>query len=508
MTAAIVVAAIACLCGCGGGGRSDSDVAGSAGSRAGRFAGAGAQPARSVAAENRLPGTLSWRLAPGAAAHGTVEGYVSDQEVAPGSAERFYVDAPRARWVRVELYRMGWYGGLGGRLVLRSPRLQATPQRPCAHDSRTGLTQCDWRATWSVRLPPTLVSGVYTGKLVTSAGAQKDTLLIVRAPHPGAIVAQISTATYEAYNDFGGDDLYPSVLRVGVTGTDQGVEVSFDRPYDSTTGAGQLFARDIAMVRFLEREGYPVTYVTDAGVDANASEVRGARVLLVVGHSEYWSQRAHDAYAAARDAGVNLAFFSSDTMGWRVRYVPAGAGSSEAGRPDHVIVAYKEHAALDPDRSRPTGRFPDGGASITATRYENCITPRLPGGPPPVYRYYAWSPSAALSPGWLFRGTGLTPASSVPGILGYELDRLAPSPPADLVVVGQGRATCQGSQAQSDQAFSTLYRARSGALVFSSGTMGWQLGLSPVPSTSPDAPTSPDPRLVMLTENLLARMLR
>jgi hypothetical protein len=460
---------------------------------------------RSVAAENALPGTLSWRLNGDAGARGLVEGYVSDQEVAPGAVERFYVNAPAARSVRIDVYRIGWYGGLGGRLVLRSPLLRALRQPTCAHDPRTGLTQCDWRATWSPRLARTLVSGVYVGKLVSSAGAQKYVLFVVRGLRPGRLMALISTATYEAYNDYGGDDLYPAALPVGATGTDQGVEVSFDRPYDSTTGAGQLFARDIAMVRFLERFGYPVSYVTDAGADLRPRFWHGARALLVIGHSEYWSQRAHDAVAAARDAGVSLAFLSSDTMGWRVRYAPAGTSSSEAGRAGHVIVAYKEHASLDPDRVHPTGRFPDGGASITATRYENCITPRLPGGPPPVYRYYPWSPT--LSPGWLFAGTGFTRPSSVAGIVGYELDRLAPSPPPGLVVVGGGRAVCQGSRAASDRAFTTLYRAPSGALVFSSGTMGWQLGLSPVPSTSPDAPTAPDPRLVRLTQNLLARML-
>ena len=54
----------------------------------------------------------------------------------------------------------------------------------------------------------------------------------------------------------------------------------------------------------------------------------------------------------------------------------------------------------------------------------------------------------------------------------------------------------------------TLYTARSGALVFSAGTLGWELGLEPVPSASPDAPRAPDPRVVAMTRNLLARVLR
>ena len=468
---------------------------------------AAATPALSVAQENQLPGTRAWQLSatPGS---GTVEGYVSDQEVQAGRVERFYVNAPRARWVRVELFRMGWYGGRGGRLILRSGEQPATAQPACHHDDTTGLTECRWHPTWSVRLPTSLVSGVYIGKLVTSAGAQKDTLFVVRAPRPGRLLAQLETSTYEAYNDWGGDDLYPSVRRVTATGSTQGVEVSYDRPYDTISGAGQLFARDIAMVRFLEREGYPVTYTTDAGVDLHPRELLGARAVLDIGHSEYWSQRAHDAYATARDAGVNLAFFTSDTMGWRVRFGRATSASSEAGHPDHVIVAYKEHMLLDPDRAQPSGRFPDGGASVTATVYENCITPRLSlAAGPPVYAYYGWSPSPTLTPRWLFSDTGFTAASIVPGIVGYELDRVAPLPPASVHLVGGGAAVCQGRVAGSDRTYTTLYRAGSGALVFSAGTMGWQLGLSPLPATSPDAPRVADPRLVRLTENLLARML-
>lgn len=464
-------------------------------------------PTLSVADENRLPGTRAWQLS-GRPGSGLVEGYVSEQEVTPGRVERFYVHAPGARWVRVELFRMGWYGGRGGRLVLRSGQLPAIRQPPCHHDLRTGLTECRWHATWSPRLPSSLVSGVYVGKLVTSAGAQKDTLLVVRARRAGPLVAQLATATYEAYNDWGGDDLYPAVTPVIETGTTQGIEVSYDRPYDTATGAGQLFARDIAMVRFLEREGYPLTYATDTGVDLHSTELLGARAVLDIGHSEYWSLRAHDAYAAARDAGVNLAFFTSDTMGWRVRYARATPASSEAGHPDHVIIAYKQHALLDVDRSQPSGRFPDGGASVTGTVYENCITPRLThAAGPPVYAYYGWSPAPTLRPRWLFRGTGFTAGSVVDGIVGYELDRIAPLPPGPVDVIGGGSAVCQSRIAPSDQTYSTLYRARSGALVFSAGTMGWQLGLSPVPSTSPDAPRAADRRLVRLTENLLGRML-
>src|SRR5258708_6828144 len=147
------------VAGCGGGGG-----AGGAGDGAGAGPGGGAA---SVRAENRRAGTLAWRL-PSSPGPGLVEGYVSDQDIAPGQDERFYVNAPGAQWVRVELFRLGWYQGLGGRLVKRSPKLHAERQPPCQHDSTTGLTQCHWHPTRSLPLPRSLGSGVYLGKLGSS----------------------------------------------------------------------------------------------------------------------------------------------------------------------------------------------------------------------------------------------------------------------------------------------------------------------------------------------------
>ena len=89
----------------------------------------------SIAAENRAAGTTAWRLPGppdeiGGQAHGVIAGYVSAQAIAPGQAESVYVDAPGSRTVTVDVYRMGWYGGRGGRLVL--------PAGPCAREGNPG----------------------------------------------------------------------------------------------------------------------------------------------------------------------------------------------------------------------------------------------------------------------------------------------------------------------------------------------------------------------------------
>ncbi len=476
-------------------------------------------PQPSVAAENRNPGTHAWRL-PGPAGEvgglrsGDVAGYVSAPAVSPGQVERVYVNAPGSRTVRIRVFRIGWYGGAGGREVLDSDPLRSNLQPPCTHRFATGLTECDWHPTLSFTIPPGLPSGVYVAKLAAGT-AQSDCLFVVLASAPQPLLAQLPTSTYEAYNAWGGDSLYVGGAdRVGVTGTTQGIDVSYDRPYDSATGAGQFFDRDVAMVWFLERYGYPVSYTTSESVDEYPGQVLGHRAVIDFGHSEYWSQRQADAFARARDAGEDLLFLGSDTLAWRVRYAPASAVASERGQSDHSIVSYKEHASLDPNRAEPTGPFPAGGASLTGSAYVGCITPRLNVPGTPTYRYFSWAPAPGMQPAWLFAGTGMTPASRIPGILGYELDVPTPQSPPGTEVVGAGTAICMPAASGEPQpgrgqnlGQTTLYRARSGALVFNTGTLGWELGLEPVPSASPEAPRRPDPRVVRMTSNLLSQAL-
>jgi hypothetical protein len=481
-------------------------------------------PPPSIAQENRNHGTRAWRL-PGPAADvggvagGPISAYVAEQAIAAGGRERIYVHDPGARTVRLRIFRIGWYGGLGGREVLQTARLPLARQPPCHHDVRTGLTQCRWHPALSFRVPGALPSGVYIVQAWAGSRDRTDCLFVLTSGRRTPLLAQLPTATYEAYNAWGGDSLYPGgALRVARTRTMQGVEVSYDRPYDSVTGAGQFFARgDVSMVRFLEHYGYPVSYTDSEDVDRDPRQLAGRRALLDFGHSEYWSAREANAWRRALNAGANLAFLGSDTLDWRVRFRPAGSSSSEAGAPAHVIVGYKEFEALDPDRTQPSGDFPDGGAQLAGSAYVGCITPRIREPGPPTYMYYPWSPSPALRPAWLFAGTHVNASTTIPGITGYELDEVTPQSPPGTMVAGQGTAPCMAGgrnepgepvpRAGLHQADTTIYRAASGGIVFNTGTLGWELGLGPVPSASPDAPRRTDPRVVAMTRNVLDRML-
>ena len=204
----------------------------------------GHQP--SIASENRHRGTRAWRLPGpslyvGGLAHGSVTGYVATPAIAPGGTQRIYVSAPGSRWVRIRIFRIGWYGGAGGREVLVSTPLRVITQPPCSHNFRTGLTECDWHPTLSFRFPPRSPPAS-TSSSSRPARAPRDCLFVVLAA-PAAPLAQLPTSTYEAYNAWGGDSLYPGGSDgSAITGSTQGVEVSYDRPYDTDTGAGQFFA--------------------------------------------------------------------------------------------------------------------------------------------------------------------------------------------------------------------------------------------------------------------------
>src|SRR4051812_9378559 len=68
---------------------------------------------RSIEEENKQPGSTDWKLH-SARARGHIKGYVLEQSIRPGQTQRVYVRASRSRSIRIEIYRMGWYGGGGG----------------------------------------------------------------------------------------------------------------------------------------------------------------------------------------------------------------------------------------------------------------------------------------------------------------------------------------------------------------------------------------------------------
>ena len=103
------------------------------------------------------------------------------------------------------------------------------------------------------------------------------------------------------------------------------------------------------MVRWLEANGYDVTYFTDVDTDRNGSLILNHKIWLSSGHDEYWSGNQRANVETARNAGVHLAFFTGNTNYWKTRWESSIDG---AGVPYRTLVCYKEtwaDAVIDPE---------------------------------------------------------------------------------------------------------------------------------------------------------------
>src|SRR5207249_10094054 len=141
-------------------------------------------------------------------------------------------------------------------------------------------------------------------------------------------------STWQAYNSWGGNSLYvgPSMPN------GRAYKVSYNRPLtiDSVAGGGGDYSSpmhaEYPMIRWLEANGYNVSYTTDVDSDRLGGEILEHKVFLSVGHDEYWSGGQRANVEAARNAGVNLAFFSGNEVFWKTRWETSIDGSGTASR--------------------------------------------------------------------------------------------------------------------------------------------------------------------------------
>src|SRR6059036_3660279 len=282
-----------------------------------------------IVTENQQPGSTGWRLTPPLIsddATGQIKGYASATSVNQNENITLYVTVNPAQTYTIDFYRLGWYAGAGGRLRLHVDSLGGVQQPPCDSDPTTGLIACNWAPTYTLTIPSDWTSGVYAALLTNAQGYQNYVMFVVRHGRPAPFLYQWSVATDQAYNNYPNDgrtgkSLYPfnSYGAKTVSGDTRAVKVSFDRPF-ADSGGGNFINWEINLVRWLERSGYDVTYLTDIDTHANGGELQNHKAFLSVGHDEYWSKEMFDAAEAARDVGVNLAFFGGDAVSGQVRF--------------------------------------------------------------------------------------------------------------------------------------------------------------------------------------------
>jgi hypothetical protein len=469
-------------------------------------------PANAIVAENCKEGTSDWHID---RIQGDIEGFVSATSVAPGGKLDFFINTS-AKQFNLSIYRSGYYGGKGGRLVYTTD-LQGQAQPACQSNHALGLVNCgNWSKSYSLGIPKDWVSGVYLAKVVRpDTRGENYMVFVVREGYPKSdIVMQLSVTTYQAYNFYGNKALYSSLsfdYCPTVTNAPRAVTVSFDRP--SSLGflaENTYFWTDFPMVYWLEAQGYDTGYITDVdthrfGTAGNVNELLDHRVFLSVGHDEYWTQEMRTAVAAARDHGVHLGFFSSNVSYWRIRFEP----NPLTGQPDRLETTYKTTESGIPDPSGiPTTTWRDPAG---ANDPENSLVGIQYVGDNDV-RYFPLQVSTEQARDPLYRNTGLqnmepgTFAKIGKHLIGWEWDAatdngrqpatlriLAESPTVGSILADAGRQYNYGT-AHADV---SRYTTPAGTIVFAAGTNYWSWGL---------AIYEPNPVIQQITYNLFSDM--
>ena len=451
-----------------------------------------------IAEENRRAGTSEWLLGPAAPRKALrfpeIEGYCSRTSVRAGDDLHVMVSTSADTRFGLDLYRLGYYGGKGGRLVRSYGDLRGRPQTvPPSGDER--LRECRWEPALSFTIPDDWTSGVYLGKLRSAAG-QSYVIFIVRDDRPCDFLFQCSDTTWAAYNRWPEkDSLYDDGKQEWYTGP--GVAVSFDRPYAKyrqifdaplSQGSGEFLLWEFPLAFWMEAKGYDVSYISNLDTHSDPAGLRRAKAFLSVGHDEYWTRAMYDNVLAAVDLGVNAAFFSGNSVDGLIDL--QGRAFSRVGKFgvfEHELKKFekpwKEHGPNPALLMGARSTFPYNGSADWT-----CVNEKH----------------------WLFEGTGMKNGDSIKGLVGWEHHGL-PLPRPGLEILARG-PVFSGQKPQNVEYTSTLYPAARGNLVFNAATIWWSDGLSAPPgylrpSAHGGTPPGPDPRVQRITSNLFAKFL-
>jgi hypothetical protein len=434
-----------------------------------------------VVAENQRSGSPGWTIV--GTPPGLIAGYADHTSASAGDTVALYVstDAPT---FEVQAYRMGWYGGVGARLVWTSAPITGTAQPACPVDDSTNMVSCDdWTASLSFPVTSSFVPGDYLLKLVGAGGQASYVPLTVWDPASRATyVVENDIYTWQAWNPYGGYDFYAGTgsCPTGVYPVcNRARVVSFDRPYGYGQGAGDFLGNEYPLVRYIEQHGLDVTYATSADFEADPAFLLQHRAMLSLGHDECWSYDERLAAQAAEQHGVNMLFFGASPMLRHVRMEgsPLGAYRQE--------VDYRNSAADPADGTgqprQVTGNtWSDPPASWSEVPFvgENYTGYLRPGETPVSYVVHDGA-------SWLFAGTGLQTGSTIPGLLVSDFDQVQPGvSPQNVEILAHSPMPSRGVQSNvRDPASDTSYYTdpSSEAGVFDTGTVTWIPDLSSSP---------------------------
>lgn len=472
-----------------------------------------ASPA-AIREENAKPGADDWQLTrvkldkQDATRCSLIEGYCSKQSVKAGEEIDIFVSTnPPARF-EIEVFRTGYYGGKGARLMKKLGPFRGETQ-PTPPPGEKNLHECRWKATTRLTVPADWLSGVYLGRLTTLPDSpdkpywQSYVIFIVRDDRPADVLFQCSDNTWQAYNKWPTNF---SLYTHPKGGQGPWADVSFDRPYGRqaqftgivndplSVGSGEFLSFERPLSYFLEQHGYDVTYCSNSDLLTPDRGLK-CKAFVSVGHDEYWDIRQFQSVSKMRDAGVNLLFLSGNSVCW---VTPFRAGFD--GRPNRIIFRggpYGGDQEYARDRNEKNGPFPERGPDEGLLMGGRNTRPINGGGD--------WT--VAKPDHWVFEGTGMNKGDRIPGLVGWEYHG-GPADIPGLEVVAAGNAWVGGTTRSTWAA--TAYPGPKNNFVFNAATIFWCQGLSAPPGhTLPwshwSRPHGPDARVQRITHNLLKK---
>lgn len=471
--------------------------------------------ANAIYLENQKPGTTGWKIGFSQQANNEIAGYATATSVNKGGTIGFKVSLAQPGTFKIDVYRLGYYAGTGGRLMLTTGTLNGVTQPALTlTDTDTRLYEAtNWSTSYTLQVGNDWTSGLYIAKLTAlDSGKQAQIWFVVRDDASNSdILFQSSFTTFLAYNGMSGHSLYAYNSLQG----QRAFKVSFDVPFAQASQFSPVYSEynkmtmwEYNMVRWLESQSYDVSYVTNIDVHANPNILQHHKVFLSVGHDEYWSLEARNNIEQARDRQnqpLNLGFFSANTCYWRVRFE-----NSNSGQSNRVMACYKDNWSLDP--VAPTNKFrnlqnnnPEN--SLLGVMYTGDRTSQLYGG-------YDFVISNSSHP--YFANTNLSDGDSLTLLVGYEWDAAIynGAEPNNLEILSQSPVDPQtidtdlppGTDYQISNA--VRYVQPNGAKVFSTGSIQWAWGLDSDGGITGEGVQTPreDIRVKQITVNILADM--
>ena len=231
----------------------------------------------------------------------SIQGFATQMSVNVGQTVNFKIKTP-ASYYHIDILRLGYYGGDGARLIESNIKPSATlpqTQPACTTTSSTGLVECgNWGVSASWTVPSTPVSGLYIAHLVRNdTGGESQIFFVVRDDSSHSdVVLKTSDTTWQAYNAYGGNSLYTCTVSCP-----PGNPAATRPPTRSPTtarstarlttdgGFSDPFYAEYQLIRFLERNGYDLSYVSGHDSTRRGALLQNHKVFISSGHDEYWS---------------------------------------------------------------------------------------------------------------------------------------------------------------------------------------------------------------------------